>query len=268
MKLALKLSGFRTIPADSEVHVKGREIRTVLVAIDVGISELLLARELGCDAVIAHHPVGGKARIDGYRVFQRHIEQMVEAGVPKNVAIEAVEKKFQALEVQHHSDNYDQTVSAAKIMKIPLLSIHSPCDEIGRKTIVSTIKTLNHNATVGQLVSRINHLSEFRKAKTKIKVRIGSAKNKAGKVAFSHAAYTNGGYDVARTYYDYGTDTLAYIHISDGDLSKLASERHGNLIILGHIASDWLGINLLLREMQYLGVKAVRTTELEPLRTD
>src|SRR5713226_4466287 len=148
MKLALKLSGFRTIPADSEVHVKGRGIRKVLVAIDVGIAELLLTRELDCDAVIAHHPAGGKARIEGCRVFQRHIEQMVDAGVPKNVAIEAIEKKFQALELQHHSDNYDQTVSAAKKMNIPLLSIHSPCDEIGRKIIVSTIKTLHHSATI------------------------------------------------------------------------------------------------------------------------
>ncbi len=70
MKLALKLSGFRTILADSEVHVKGRRIRTALLAIDVGISELLLARELNCDAVIAHHPAGGKARIESYREME------------------------------------------------------------------------------------------------------------------------------------------------------------------------------------------------------
>jgi len=52
MRTSLKLAGFKTIPADSEIHVKGRRIRKALVAIDVGVAELLLARDLGCDAVI------------------------------------------------------------------------------------------------------------------------------------------------------------------------------------------------------------------------
>jgi putative NIF3 family GTP cyclohydrolase 1 type 2 len=42
--------------------VKGRNIKKVLIAIDVGTAELMLARHLGCDAVIAHHPVGGRLR--------------------------------------------------------------------------------------------------------------------------------------------------------------------------------------------------------------
>ena len=35
MKTALKLAQFNSIPADSEIHVKGRNLRRVLVAIDV-----------------------------------------------------------------------------------------------------------------------------------------------------------------------------------------------------------------------------------------
>jgi hypothetical protein len=83
MRTSLKIAGFKSIPADSEIHVKGRRIRKVLVAIDVGIAELLLARNLGCNAVIAHHPAGGKAQINGYKVFLRHIDQLKEAGVQK-----------------------------------------------------------------------------------------------------------------------------------------------------------------------------------------
>src|SRR5947199_10266317 len=91
MRTSLKLAGFKSIPADSEVHVKGRRIRKVLVAIDVGIAELLLARNLGCDAVIAHHPAGGKAQIDGYKVFLRHMDQLKEAGVLEDIARTAVQ---------------------------------------------------------------------------------------------------------------------------------------------------------------------------------
>src|SRR5438876_11456145 len=233
MRTSLKLANFKSVPADSEVHVKGRRIRKVLVAIDVGVAELLLARNLGCDAVIAHHPAGGKARIDGYKVFLRHIDQLKEAGVPEDIARKAVQPKLRVLELQHHPDNYDQTPSAAKRLRMPLLSIHSPCDEIGRRIILKQIKTLTEQSSVGELVSRISHLPEFRKAKTKVEVRLGSPKKKVGKIAISHAAYTNGGSDIARTYFQNGIGTLSYIHISDGDLSKLHADGVGNLIELG-----------------------------------
>src|SRR2546425_9859714 len=123
MRTSLGLAGFKSVPADSEIHIKGRRIRKVLVAIDVGIAELLLARELGCDAVIAHHPAGGRARLEGYKVFLRHIEQLREAGVPEEVAREAVRPKLRVLELQHHPANYDQTHSAAKKLRRRPVSI-------------------------------------------------------------------------------------------------------------------------------------------------
>src|SRR5712692_9092585 len=155
MRTSLRLAGFKTVPADSEVHVKGRRIRKVLIAIDVGVAELLLARNLGCDAVIAHHPSGGRARLEGYKVFLRHIEQLKEAGVPDEVAREAVRPKLRVLELQHHPDNYDQTPSAAKKLRMPLMSIHSPCDEIGRKMIQDALKILGADSAVTDVVSKI-----------------------------------------------------------------------------------------------------------------
>ncbi len=261
MKTALKLAHFKSMPADSEIHVKGK-IRKALVAIDVGVGELMLARELGCDGVIAHHPAGGTARLEGYKVFRRHIDQMKEVGVPAEAAEEAVKNKYNQLEIQRHPDNYDQTTSAAKKLRMPLISIHSPCDEIGRGIILNEVRKLDGGATVGDLVARINRLPEFRRAKTEIQVRLGSPKNKAGKIAISHAAYTNGGYDIARAYFQHGIGTVSYIHISDTDLSRLVTDGVGNLIELGHIASDWLGLNPLLEELEKKGVEMVPTTDL------
>ncbi len=262
MRTALKQAGFESTPADSEIHVKGRKIRKVLVAIDVGVGELLLARSLGCDAVIAHHPAGGRARLEGYKVFQRHVEQLTEAGVPHEKAEEAVKPKYRQLEIQHHPDNYDQTPSAAKRLRMPLLSIHSPCDEVGRQIMLRTLKGFDGKGTVGDLVAVISKLREFRKASSRIEVRLGSPKNRAGKVAVSHAAYTNGGYDVAKAYFQNGVNTVSYIHISDADLTKLVADGIGNLIVLGHIASDWLGLNALLKELENKDVEAVTTTDL------
>jgi putative NIF3 family GTP cyclohydrolase 1 type 2 len=262
MRTALRLANFKSIPADSEIHLKGRKIRKVLVSIDVGVGELLLAHNLECDAVIAHHPAGGRAKIDGYKVFLRHIKQLKEAGVPEEIANEAVKPKLRVLELQHHPDNYDQVSNAAKKLRMPLLSIHSPCDEIGRQMLQQTLKGLDNTSTVKDAISRIMRFPEFRKAATRIEVRLGSPKNKAGKIAISHAAYTNGGYEIAKAYFQHGVGTLSYIHISETDLTKLAREPSGNLIVLGHIASDWLGINKLLHELENRGMEPITTTEL------
>jgi hypothetical protein len=43
----------------------------------------LLAKQLHFDAVIAHHPIGGTAALDFHNVFKRHIQQMVDAGIPE-----------------------------------------------------------------------------------------------------------------------------------------------------------------------------------------
>jgi putative NIF3 family GTP cyclohydrolase 1 type 2 len=263
MKTALRLAHFSSIPADSEIHVKGRKLRKVLVSIDVGVGELLLAKALDCDGVIAHHPAGGRAQLEGYEVFMRHVDQMRNTGVPAEVAKEAVKNKYRVLDVQHHPENYDQTPVAAKKLGLPLVTIHSPCDEIGRRMLVQATKDLDERTTVSKLVTEINKFPEYKRAETRIQVRLGSPKNRAGKVAISHAAYTNGGFDVAKAYFENGVNTLSYIHISEPDLAKLAAEKmHCNLIVLGHIASDWLGINQLLKELEKSDVESVATTDL------
>src|SRR5256712_12861023 len=132
---------------------------------------------------------------------------------------------------------------------MPLVSIHSPCDEIGRRMIQRALKGLDEKSTVKDVVSRIGRFPEFRKAVSKIEVRLGSPKNKAGKIAISHAAYTNGGCEIAKTYLQNGVGTLYYIHISRADLAQLANQTFGKLIVLRHIASDWLGINMFLYEL-------------------
>jgi hypothetical protein len=91
MKVGLELAGWKKMPADSAVHIKGKNINKVLIGIDIGTAELMLAKQLECDAVIAHHPIGATA-VNFYKVFDTHTDYMVEHGVPKKIAREAVEK--------------------------------------------------------------------------------------------------------------------------------------------------------------------------------
>jgi len=258
MELSLKLAGLKEVPEDSAIYVSRGNIRKVLFGIDAGVPELLLAKQLGYDTVIAHHPQGGTAVINFHQVF-RHIQQMVAAGVPWEEAEKAVRKKLEQLEVEAHTRNYAHAVDVAKLLKMPYMNIHTPLDEVGRKIMSEQINSrVRKNSTVQDVVSALKDLPEFRNAVTAIKVRLGKAENLAGKVVVSHGAGTNGGYEIAKTYFKHGIGTAVYIHISPGDLEKLKAEGKGNLIVAGHIASDSVGINPLIRELEKRNVSVTR----------
>jgi putative NIF3 family GTP cyclohydrolase 1 type 2 len=251
MEIALKLANFELVPADSTIYVEGKNIKKILFGIDADVSELLLAKQLGYDAVISHHPKGGLAVVDFHRVFSRHVQQMIAAGIPKREADEAVRKKMKALEVEMHTRNYGHTVDVARLLKMPYMNIHTPLDEIGRRIMARKVqRETGKDATVGDVVLSLKKLPEFRNATTNIEIRLGNTANPAGKTIVSHGAGTNGGYEIARTYFKYGINTLIYIHISPADLEKLRADRVGNLIITGHTASDSVGINPFIKELE------------------
>lgn len=73
------------------------------------------------------------------------------------------------------------------------------------------------------------------------------------------AAGTNGGYLVARNYFENGISTVLYFHIDYNDLVKLReSNIQGNLVILGHLAGDSIGINALGNKLEKEGIQVVR----------
>lgn len=259
MELALKLAGLKEAPEDSAIYVSGDNIRKILFGIDAGVPELWLAKQLGYDAVIAHHPIGGTATINFHQVFRRHIQQMVTAGIPIEEAERAVRKRFEELEVEAHTRNYGHVVDVARLLKMPCMNIHTPLDEVGRKTMTEKLNSrIEKRSMVEDVVSALKELPEFKKAVTEIKIRLGKAENPCGKVVVSHGAGTNGGYEIAKTYFKQGIGTVVYIHISPTDLEKLRAEKKGNLIVTGHIASDSVGINPLIHELEKRNVSVTR----------
>jgi putative NIF3 family GTP cyclohydrolase 1 type 2 len=267
MRLAIEMAYIAEVPADSAIHVQGKGVTRVLFGIDAGVPELLLARQLGYNCVISHHPQGNSAVIDFWKVFERHIDQMVQAGVPRRKAEDAVRKKQSALEVEMHTRNYGHAVSVAKLLKMPYMNIHTPLDEIGRRRMMEQISVAtksNPKAKVAHIVTALDQLPEFKNAQTRIQIRLGKSSNRAGKVVVSHGAGTNGGYEVAKTYFEHGIDTVIYIHISPADLETLRKDGVGNLIVTGHIASDSVGINPFIFALEQNGVTVTRIGIIPP----
>lgn len=255
MQIALDMAGMKEIPGDSAIYVEGENIKKILFGIDMGVPELLVAQSQ-YDCVLAHHPQGGEAFLRYYEVLKKHKDQLVRAGVPDDVAEKAVNPLLESAVVTNQSRNIDHAPSVARLLKMPYLNIHNPLDELGRKIMDSKIqKSVDKNSTVGDVVDALLELEEFKTASTEILVPVGDLKNEAGKVVVAHGAGTNGGYSVAKAYFDHGVGTVIYIHINPGDLLKLREYGKGNLIISGHIASDMVGINPYLRELERKGLR-------------
>lgn len=262
MQLSLDMAGMTDTPADSAIYYPGENIKRIIMGIDMGAPELLLGRDLGYDAVIAHHPIGDTARLDFADVLWTHLNQMTAAGVPEDVARPLVEEKMAKAQMGMHAANYDHTPSIAKLIDMPYLNIHLPLDEIGRQMMVESTNKLSPDQPVSALIDQFKtDMKEFRIAMTDFQVRVGSPDNPLGKVAISHAAGTNGGYPIAKAYFDHGVDTVLYIHCSPQDTQKIKEEFEGkgkNLVISGHISSDAVGINVYCDELEKRGLEVTR----------
>ncbi|MEW9124151.1 MAG: Nif3-like dinuclear metal center hexameric protein [Thermotaleaceae bacterium] len=255
MNLALEMAGFDYIPSDSEIYVKGNEIKKVLFGIDIDSSDLYYAKANGYDAVIAHHPQANI--INAYEVYKDHVKIMKKYGVPEDTARKAIENKYEELRISVQGKNYDDTISVAKMLKMPFLNIHQPLDEIGRRLMQQKVDEVcnDENATLKDIVKALSSFKEMQAARTKVELLVGDENKISGKSVVAHGTYTNGGYGVANAYFENGVDTVIYIHISYSDYIKLKQENKGNIIVSGHIASDAVGINPFVEALREKGLE-------------
>jgi len=264
--IALEMAGMEELPADSTVYISGSNLNRVMFGIDIGPAELLLARELECDAVIAHHPAGGESTLRFPEVLQRQIEFMVAHGVSEQAAREAAQPLITASTMSAHAANHDRTPSFARSIRMPFLNLHLPLDEVGRQIMVATIDdhlvNLDRAPQVQDAIDALMTLPEFQRAPTRIMVPVGALDNPLGRLAVVHGAGTNGGARIARAYFDAGVGTVLYIHCAGHEVRQLQEQGGGNLIVSGHIASDLVGINRYVQELETRGVEVVRISGL------
>ena len=257
LEIALDMVNWNSIPADTAVHVHGKNIKKVMLMIDVTTADLMLAKNLGCDAVITHHPIG-KASINFYKVIDRHIDYMIENGISEKTARLSVMDLRRRIEIRNHTQIYSSVIDSAKILNMPLVNIHQPCDEYARRMISERIQERDPNL-VSEIITTLEEIPEFKKAETKIQVAYGQPDTYVGKWVAVIAAGTNGGYLVARNYFENGISTVLYFHIDYNDLVKLReSNVQGNLVILGHLAGDSIGMNALGNKLENEGMQVVR----------
>lgn len=261
MDEALKLAELTEIPFDSCINCEGDNIKKILMGVDMETAEILVARELGCDCVVSHHPVGDTALTDCGKIINSQINRMVEFGVPVNKAQKALKKVNRKADYHFHVSNYDRFSSAARLLNMPYMNIHQPADLIGERTVQSFLDNKlkdKPRAVLQDVIDVLLEMPEYKKALTKPVIRVGDKDSYAGKIAVLMAGGTDGGKDVHRAYFEAGVGTLVLMHVSEDVADSDEELGIGNVVVAGHMASDSVGLNKIIERWESFGIEVIR----------
>jgi putative NIF3 family GTP cyclohydrolase 1 type 2 len=236
-----------------------KEIKKVLVGIDIDPAEILLAREIGgIDLVISHHP-SGKALASLHEVMELQSDVLNQYGVPINIAEGLMKESIEEISRSLSPGNHQRTVDAARLLGVNLICCHTACDNLVAKFLKDAIEKADPE-TVGDLMDLIKDIPEYRKAielGTGPRILVGGEENRCGKIAMTEIT---GGTEASPKLYEkmaqVGIGTIVGVHMQE-DSRKEAQAANINVVIAGHMSSDSLGVNLFLDELEKRGIEIV-----------
>ncbi len=237
-----------------------KDIKKVLVGIDIEPAELLLAKEIGgIDLVISHHPLGkGLAHLADVMALQCDV--LSQYGVPINIAESLMRERIEEVARGVNSANHQRTIDAAKLLGINLICMHTPCDNLAANFLKKIIEGNKGIERVEDLLKVLKDISEYKEA-GKIgagpKVFVGKEDNHCGKIALTElTGGTEGSPKLYEKMSQAGIGTIVGMHISEKHKEE-AEKANINIVIAGHISSDSLGVNLFLDELAKKGIEII-----------
>ena len=238
----------RILNGDPEV-----EVNRIFAGIDIEAQEIILAdrlREKGekIDLILSHHPEG-KALVSLHKVMSLQEDVLAQLGVPINVAEGILASRISEVERGLMPLNHNRSVDAARLLNFPFMCVHTPADNMVN-TYLTNLFAEKKPETVGDVIDILLEIPEYQESK-KIdagpKVFLGKEKNRAGKIFVDMTGGTGGSEDVFAKLAIAGVGTIVGMHI--GEKHRKSGKNHINVIIAGHMASDSLGLNLLLDQL-------------------
>ena len=240
------------------------EVKSALVGIDMETAEVVLAdrlREKGrvIDLIWAHHPEGAAlANLGGVMAMQADI--LHRFGVPINIAEGMLESRIKEVERRVLPTNHMRAVDAAELLGIPMMCTHTPADNCVADYL-QRLFDAEQPDTVGDVLEILRGIPEYAAAERygmALKVITGGKKRRSGRIYVDMTGGTSGAEDTfeklaARS--DIGT--MVAMHLPEKHREQ-AEKHHINVVIAGHMASDSLGMNLLLD-----GVEKLTSQKLE-----
>ncbi|MEK7562785.1 MAG: NGG1p interacting factor NIF3 [Patescibacteria group bacterium] len=228
------------------------EIKRLAVGIDIETPEMLLIdklREKGekIDAVLIHHPEG-RALADLDKVMGLQVDVLASLGVPVNHSEAHLRPRQDRVWRSIHADNLFRTERAAELLGIPAFCCHTITDNLVWRFIEKTICKKEFD-DLGEILNALLDIPEYkeyaRKGNPPIIVN-GSKNGRPGKItATEFTGGTNGPEEQLIAQSHAGIGTILSMHVTEKTLDE-AKKHHVNMVQCSHMASDALGINLLL----------------------
>jgi len=228
-----------------------KEIKDILVGIDIETPELLLADRLRMrgkqiDLALAHHPEG-RAYANFYEVMSMQADILNKYGVPINIAEDLMEKRIKEVSRKVMAVNHFRAVDAAGLLDISFICVHTPADNLVA-TYLQGLMDEKKPERVEDAIGLLKEIPEYKEATIRgsgPKVIVGSEKRRAGKIFLDMTGGTEGSEEALEKLSLSGIGTIVGMHMSEKHYQK-AEKFHINVVIAGHMASDTLGLNLLL----------------------
>ncbi len=230
------------------------KIKTILAGVDIEVGEVLLADALGkngkrIDLLVSHHPEG-RAYANLYSVMQMQSDILHRFGVPINIAEGLMDGRIKEVERKLMPVNHTRSVDAAKLLGIPFLCLHTPADNMVA-TYLQRLFDDKKPYKVSEVLDILKEIPEYRTASFNgagPKILIGNKNRRAGKIFVDMTGGTEGSKEIFESLTTSGVNTIVAMHLSE-DHRKEAEKNHLNVVIAGHIASDNVGLNLLMDQI-------------------
>jgi len=231
------------------------DIKTIIVGVDMEGPELVAADRLndkgmGIDLVMAHHPEG-TAYANFYDVMHLQENVLAKLGIPLETGKELLKDRIGEVERAVSGANHTRSVDIARLLDIPFMCVHTPADN-HVNSYLQKIFDAKKPKTMGDVLNILKAVPEYTDALKKHagpRILIGDAKKKAGKVFVDMTGGTEGPKRIFPRLAQAGVGTIVAMHLSEEHFKNAKAEMM-NVIIAGHIASDTLGLNLLLDEVE------------------
>jgi len=246
--------------SDSRIHIDAnkKSVKKVLVGIDITSGEVLLAKELGVDLIIGHHPVGLALHgLDDVMHLQSDVLEMY--GVPINVAEGVLKEKISEVARGVHSSNAFIAIDVARNLGISFMNLHTPADNMVATFIKKRLEK-EKPLYVKEILDSLEKIPEYQEAIKRGSAPVlysGNPENRTGKIAVTGIA---GGAEGSSAIYEKmanaGVGTIIAMHQSEKHV-RSARKAHINVVIAPHIASDSIGMNLFLDNLEKKGIKII-----------
>lgn len=236
----------RILNGDAKTQMKG-----IMVGIDAYQPELLLADKLrgkgkNVDVVLTHHPAGfGIKRLP--EVLDIQTEQWISFGVPAHIAQSLNDERCEEVVRRFHVMNTDAAVDAARLLEIPYMCSHTAADNWVYHYLQQKMKQ-SRPGLVADVLDLIKEEPEYQhhsRLQAPPMLVTGGEKSRCGNVFVEMTGGVMPKEQALDELSRSGISTLVVMHMTEESITA-AKKLKLNVVIAGHMASDTMGMNLMM----------------------